>query len=253
MLGLNNKRTAMINKRLFLFHLFRLKASSISEISRLLGLSIPAISRMAKELVDDGMIIIEESTKQTLMRGNNAGVIRLAKTQHHIVCIDVRPHALHSILSDAFGQVLTTMHVTPMVLISKEALLEQLEREIAYYQNLYPKVPFKVALAFHGQVDIVNGISLMMPHAPWHEPFYVKFLLEQNTNLPIMLDNDCVMRALAQKWQLLRQHAHIPDISVINLDYGIGSSFLIHGDIYRGSLFGSGQIGHTHVHEVNLP
>lgn len=32
---------------------------------------------------------------------------------------------------------------------------------------------------------------------------------------------------------------------MINVDYGIGSSFVINDNIWRGSLFGSGQIGHT--------
>ncbi len=34
---------------------------------------------------------------------------------------------------------------------------------------------------------------------------------------------------------------------MINVDYGIGSSFVINDHIYRGSLYGSGQIGHTIV------
>lgn len=245
MLGLNNTRTATINKRLLMFHLFRLKQSTISELAHLMGLSIPAISRMVKDMVEEGSLVIEGSIKSNTGRGNNAGVIRLANISQQVICIDVRPNALHSEMCDVFGQVQTSLRITPLILISKEGLLEQLEREINYYKRIYPQANLHVALAFHGQVDRVNGISLMMPQAPWHEPFYVKFLLEQNTGLPVLLDNDCVMRALAQKWYLLRQNEDIPDFAVINLDYGIGSSFLIHGEIYRGSLFGSGQIGHT--------
>ena len=37
------------------------------------------------------------------------------------------------------------------------------------------------------------------------------------------------------------------DFCILNIDYGIGSSFLISNDIYRGKHFGSGQIGHTTV------
>ena len=113
-----------------------------------------------------------------------------------------------------------------------------------------------VALALHGQVDSEKGVSLFMPQVRWHKPLYVKYLLEQRTGLEVEIDNDCVMRTLAQKWFLLRQTEHIgsemvlknsklQDFCVINLDYGIGSSFIINQEIYRGSLFGSGQIGHT--------
>jgi predicted NBD/HSP70 family sugar kinase len=59
-----------------------------------------------------------------------------------------------------------------------------------------------------------------------------------------MVDNDCVMLALAEKWQNNSQER---DFCVINVDYGIGSSFVINEQIYRGCLYGSGQIGHTIV------
>ena len=50
------------------------------------------------------------------------------------------------------------------------------------------------------------------------------------------------MLALAEKWQ---NHGQARDFCVINVDYGIGSSFVINERIYRGTLYGSGQIGHT--------
>jgi predicted NBD/HSP70 family sugar kinase len=49
------------------------------------------------------------------------------------------------------------------------------------------------------------------------------------------------MLALAEKWQ---NPAANGDFCVINVDYGIGSSFVINDNIWRGSLYGSGQIGH---------
>ncbi|AUB46632.1 NAGC-like transcriptional regulator [Klebsiella pneumoniae] len=52
------------------------------------------------------------------------------------------------------------------------------------------------------------------------------------------------MLALAEKWQ---HQGTQQDFCVINVDYGIGSSFVINDHIYRGSLYGSGQIGHTIV------
>ncbi len=45
-----------------------------------------------------------------------------------------------------------------------------------------------------------------------------------------MVDNDCVMLALAEKWQKNSQEWYF---CVINVDYGIGSSFVINEQIYR--------------------
>ena len=83
-----------------------------------------------------------------------------------------------------------------------------------------------------------------MPQARWKTPIEIKYLLEEQLGVQVRVDNDCVMLALAEKWQ----HQGIqPDFCVINVDYGIGSSFVINDQIYRGSLYGSGQIGHTIV------
>lgn len=101
-----------------------------------------------------------------------------------------------------------------------------------------------LALAIHGQVDPVTGVSQTMPQAPWTTPVEVKYLLEEKLGIRVMVDNDCVMLALAEKWQ---NNSQGRDFCVINVDYGIGSSFVINEQIYRGSLYGSGQIGHTIV------
>lgn len=81
-----------------------------------------------------------------------------------------------------------------------------------------------------------------MPQAPWKQPVEMKYLLEEKLNVRVMVDNDCVMLALAEKWQNEGQYR---DFCVINVDYGIGSSFVINDQVWRGSLYGSGQIGHT--------
>ena len=52
------------------------------------------------------------------------------------------------------------------------------------------------------------------------------------------------MLALAEKWQ---HQGTQQDFLLTDVDYGIGSSFVINDHIYRGSLYGSGQIGHTIV------
>ena len=83
-----------------------------------------------------------------------------------------------------------------------------------------------------------------MPQAPWKEHIEMKYLLEEKLKTRVLLDNDCVMLALAEKWQNTDNQQ---DFCVINVDYGIGSSFVINQQIYRGSLYGSGQIGHTIV------
>lgn len=125
-----------------------------------------------------------------------------------------------------------------------QALLSEIEKCWHRHRKLWPDRTINLALAIHGQVDPVTGVSQTMPQAPWTTPVEVKYLLEEKLGIRVMVDNDCVMLALAEKWQ---NNSQGRDFCVINVDYGIGSSFVINEQIYRGSLYGSGQIGHTIV------
>ena len=368
---MNNERVAAFNKGLFLFHLFRQQQATISELSELLGLSVTAVSRIAKELCEEGVIYFKEpKSNESKSRGRAAGTVCFTQEHCFVICLEVRPHSLHCVLTDIFGNVILPERIVPLSLDSKESLITTLIEQITFYQkhtlselksiamqasrsyhhlarlvspneygvttyssvrgDLRQQTSFiaspalqrlssgaatkfksrtaaslhrvsesnvnkskvepvlgqyslKVAIAMHGQVDYINGVSILMPQAAFHEPVHVKYFLEQQLGVPVMLDNDCVMRTLAQKWYLLREASSVvlnqeqsaavaqgvsingaatadslinlssmasvamPDFCVINLDYGIGSSFLINGEIYRGTLFGSGQIGHTIV------
>lgn len=243
MLGINNERMYEFNRALFLFNLFKFKQATVSEIANSMELSIPAVSRITKELIHENKI--EMFNLNSNSRGRKAGLIKFVQDDDLIICLDVRPNSIHSVLSNLFGEVLQKEIIHKVEFYNKDILLDTLIEVIKEYQNKNKNAKFRCAIAMHGQVDSVNGISLMMPQLKWHEPIYVKYILEKKLNIPVLVDNDCVMRCLAQKWHLLRTGIEHRDFCTLNLDYGIGSSFIINNEIYRGSLFGSGQIGHT--------
>lgn len=243
MLGINNERMYEFNRSLLLFNLFKLKQATVSELATCMDLSVPAVSRITKELINENKIEMIELNSSS--RGRKAGLIKFTQDDDLIVCLDVRPSSIHSVLSNLFGEVLQRESIYRIEFHNKDILLDSMATIVKNYQKAYPNSRFRCAIAMHGQVDSVNGISLMMPQLSWHEPVYVKYLLEKQLNIPVQVDNDCVMRCLAQKWHLLRKGIEHQDFCTLNLDYGIGSSFIINNEIYRGSLFGSGQIGHT--------
>lgn len=125
-----------------------------------------------------------------------------------------------------------------------QSLLSAIANCWRQYHNRYPQQEINLALGVHGQVDPLTCVSQTMPQAQWKSPVEMKYLLEEQLGVQVRIDNDCVMLALAEKWQ---SHGTEQDFCVINVDYGIGSSFVINDQIYRGSLNGSGQIGHTIV------
>ncbi|HAT6343674.1 TPA: ROK family protein [Aeromonas hydrophila] len=237
---MNNQKVRHHNKQVLLALLYQLKEASKSTLARHCELSIPAVSKILDELVAEG--VISHSEQNLSQRGINGGSYRIASGQGAILCLNISPTSLESILVDNL--------ITPLDDYAGQKIAPQIPDELlrlieaCYYQHKrrHKGLAIRLAIAVHGQVNTASGVSQTMPQAPWHAPVELKYLLEERLGCEVMVDNDCIMLALAQKWQGAE---NVGDFCVINVDYGIGSAFIINGQIYRGALFGSGQIGHT--------
>lgn len=242
-LGFNNARVRQANKQIFLSHLWREKQLSKSQLAQLTSLSIPAVSNILEELMDEGRI---SHSRETLsQRGLSSGSYHLPETGAWTLCINVTPTSITSQLADARLVAVGDWRHEVIKPDTPKALLAALATHWREYHRQFPEVTINLALGVHGQVDPITGASKTMPQAPWKTPVEIKYLLEEMLGVQVRLDNDCVMLALAEKWQ---NPAAKGDFCVINVDYGIGSSFVINDNIWRGSLYGSGQIGHTIIH-----
>lgn len=240
--GLNNARVRQVNKAIFLTHLWREKQLSKSQLAQLTGLSIPAVSNILQELMDEGRI--SHSTENLSARGLNSGSFQIPLTDPWTLCMNITPTSIESQLADARLLPVGEPGRQSFNAESPRELLDNIAQHWRHYRQRYPEQRINLALGVHGQVDPVTGVSQTMPQGRWKTPVEMKYLLEERLGVQVRLDNDCVMLALAEKWQ---NPAGLRDFCVINVDYGIGSSFVIHDQVWRGSLYGSGQIGHTIV------
>ncbi|WP_409306726.1 ROK family protein [Pectobacterium sp. B1J-3] len=238
--GLNNFRMRQLNKELIMSLIWREKKVTKSLIAKQTDLTIPAVSNILEELLSEGYV--RHSDINLSNRGIGSGSYMLPELNPITLCLNVTPTTIESQLVDheisPMGELTHKIIDAP----TPQALLEAIVQAYITCQINIPDKKIRLAIAMHGQVDPETGVSQTMPQAPWKEPIEVKYLLEERLKCRVMMDNDCVMLALAEKWQGYHEKK---DFCVINVDYGIGSSFVINNVIYRGSLHGSGQIGHT--------
>lgn len=240
--GLNNQRVRQINRQTIMKLVWQHKRLSKSQFSQHTGLSIPAVSKILDELVADGKL--SHSSENLSNRGINSGSYQIPADGAFILCMNVTPTSIESQLCDAQLSPLGEFERIQVNATTPQSLLAAIENIWRNQRKSWSKKTINLALGIHGQVDPITGVSQTMPQAPWRQPVEIKYLLEEKLGITVRVDNDCVMLALAEKWQ---NPANRQDFCVINVDYGIGSSFVINGQIYRGSLYGSGQIGHTIV------
>lgn len=239
---INNQQIRHHNKCVLLELLYRVKRANKSTLARLAQISIPAVSNILEELAREKRVVNVEEEKPS--RGNSGGVWLIAPEGSWTLCLNITPTSIESQLANACLSPKGEFERVAIEAPNPQALLAEIGKCWHRHRKLWPNRTINLALAIHGQVDPVTGVSQTMPQAPWKTPIEVKYLLEEKLGVRVRVDNDCVMLALAEKWQ---NTARGRDFCVINVDYGIGSSFVINDQVYRGSLYGSGQIGHTIV------
>ncbi|KHT61707.1 hypothetical protein RJ45_21365 [Photobacterium gaetbulicola] len=243
--GLNNYDLRCYNRRIALKLLYQHKGLSKSQLSETMGLSIPAVSKIVQDLIDENRVEVEEISHSG--RGNHRGIYKVTSQRPCTICISIIPGQLMAIVVDNEIKPLTPLAKREVTLETPEQLIDDLVQLIVMVKNEANVTDYRLAVAVHGQVDVKSGASLKMPHAQWQGRIELKYLLQSRLNVDVLLDNDCVMMALAEKWKMYEEQR---DFCVLNISNGIGSSFLISNDVYRGPHFGSGQIGHTFV-EMN--
>lgn len=240
--GLNTQEVRIHNCKVILELLYREKVLSKSQLSVRTGLSIVAISNIIKELLNKKLIEPIQSPQKR--RGNADQLYTIVNKTDHILCLNVMPNKLTGLVVNNHIIISSEIKSIDIHPFTKEDLIKQIINFYMSFKQQYPTSKLNLAMAIHGQVDVNTGTSLNMPQAPWKDAIEFKYLLSSYLKIDVILDNDCVMLALAEKWLNYHQNN---DFCVLHLDYGVGSSFVINNNIYRGQQFGSGQIGHTIV------
>lgn len=91
-----------------------------------------------------------------------------------------------------------------------------------------------------GPLDLKKGIVLTPPNLPaWH--FYpITEKMQDILHIPVYLENDANLACLGEAVAGAGKHADI--VQYLTISTGVGSSFVIHGDIYQGA--------HGFAHEI---
>ncbi|EGQ8730416.1 ROK family transcriptional regulator [Vibrio parahaemolyticus] len=240
--GLNNQQVRQYNCRIIMELLYKHKGMTKSQLAQSTQLSIPAVTKIIDFLIEQGKV--ENALPLQTKKGNFKGLYKVSCNHPATICMNVSPTRIQAIMVNNEITPRSDFVNYPISPSTPEELIENIISVIVACRQVNPMAAYRLSIAVHGQVDTHVGSSMRMPQAPWTEAIEIKYILEQRLNVDVLVDNDCVMMALAEKW--MDGHGG-EDFCVLNVDYGIGSSFLINNNIYRGKMFGSGQIGHIKV------
>jgi N-acetylglucosamine repressor len=232
------------NSLLVLEIIIRNKNTSRRDLTKEMGITPAAITKITKKLIERGYL--REVGRGETTGGRPPIILELNSNKGYIIGLYYAPSEVSVILMNLHSEIVYSSKVQ-LVSKVKETILEEsfkmVEKAIEHSEGV--KI-LGIGVAMNGLVDYENGISIFSPHYRWRD-FPIKKEIEKRFMIPTVVDNDVRMMALAE-----REYGGAKDYDnfiMLNVGDGIGSGIVINGEVFRGATFSAGEIGHIKVNE----
>jgi predicted NBD/HSP70 family sugar kinase len=100
-----------------------------------------------------------------------------------------------------------------------------------------------VAVAVPGLVDQASGTLVRAPNLGWHRLGIVDELRARLPELPIRVENEANLAALAEHWQGAARG--VRNFICVFGEVGVGAGIVVDGELYRGAHGFGGEFGHV--------
>lgn len=234
----SSKNTTL--KKRILQYLISAGDSSIADICKEIELSVPTVTKLVVDLLEDGYI--RDSGKLDTSGGRRPNIYGLNPESGYFVGVDVQRTKIKLALLDFSGRFVDEESELPYNLENTPEALEKLCSAIeTYLVNLpVPKEKvLRVGINMTGRVNSVSGYS--------YSYFYfnerpLAQLVEDRIDIPVNLENDS--RAMAYGEYIKGAVKGEKDVLFININWGLGSGIIMDGKLYYGKSGFSGEFGH---------
>jgi glucokinase len=129
---------------------------------------------------------------------------------------------------------------------SAEAPLEVIVAAVEELRSKSPEPPVAVGLGSPGAIDPASGTLIgRTAHLPHWDSLPLRALLERRLSLPVRVDNDANLAALAESRAGAARGARVS--LTLTLGTGVGCGVVVEGRVFRGASGGAGEIGHLPI------
>jgi Transcriptional regulator/sugar kinase len=240
--GIRHDEMRKRNRALVIDAVRRAGQPSRTEIAGMTGLSHSTISAIAAVLIEEGTMR-EAGTGEpgAARRGRPQVAIALNSKAASVVCLYLSFNNLSAALVDYCGQVIDTRTTRISTLtVDRDALVQAAitaVREIARDHPAFMRIVFAV----QGITDSAGRELQWSPITP-HRNLPLGPALEKAFGVPVTVQNDCNMIAVALRW--LNPERYGDNFVAILLSQGIGMGLMVDGRLFTGTRSSGGEFGH---------
>jgi glucokinase-like ROK family protein len=225
---------------------------SRAEIARRTDLSRSTVSDIVGELLALGLV--REVGAGVSSGGRRPIVLEFDDAAAVILGVDLGASHVAVTLTDLRGTVLAWEHRDHPVRDDPPgalALVTSLAERCLATWGGSPRLLLGAGVAVPSPVDPARPDQLDDVVVPQWRGVAVGQPLRRRFRVPVLVDNDANMGALAERWWGAGRG--VDDFVYVKLATGIGSGFFIRGDVYRGASGVAGEIGHLSIDPAGTP
>ncbi|MDQ0253010.1 putative NBD/HSP70 family sugar kinase [Evansella vedderi] len=229
------------NQNLILEEILKKKQISRADLAKSLNISAPSISSNVEPLLRAGILYERGLGKSAA--GRKPIMLQFNFKYGYILGIDLSKGRIVSALSDLSGkpEKITKGQRTKNVV--GHDLINMIEEHIYMVLN-EEKVPptsvLAIAIASPGILMNHRHIRLDPEQINWQD-VNPALILQERLNISVVLENDINLATLAE-YQSLKKYERTENMVFISIGRGLGSGLIIHGELYKGSFGGAGEV-----------
>lgn len=213
---------------------------SIADLSKELNTSIPTITKLVGELIEEGFIV--DMGKQGTNGGRRPSIYGLNPSAGYFVGIDVRNDLIGIAVTNFKGQIADVTVELPFSLHTNEESLRQLCRMVKDHLTR-ANIPVEMVMAYGinltGRVNHETGYCFTYFIG---EDRPIGAFMEEELGAPVFVENDS--RAMTYGEYICGVANNEKDMLFINVSWGLGMGMIIDGKLSYGKSGYSGEIGH---------
>ncbi|MBD5456431.1 MAG: ROK family protein [Lachnospiraceae bacterium] len=248
--GVNHRDMNINNKYVILKALATQGAMPRNELSILSGLSKMAITAIANEYLEQG--ILRECGELSSSGGRKPKLLELNPNALLTLAISIDREMLLVGIVNARGAILRSEHIpfrqvdTNQILIDNIFYLCDIMMKDSLSSNFWG-----IGVSCVGPLSIEEGEILNPPDFGSIHNLPIVRLLKEKYNLPCYLQNDMCLAALAEAYY--GKHSLLRNFLYIGISSGIGGGVILDRKLFTGTSGLAGIIGHSIVQMNGLP
>ena len=239
--GMNMEQVKRQNRGAILNYIVESGPVSRKEIAGITGLTPAAVTQICNSLLEE-KILVELGTAKSQGVGRKKVLVDIDYDYAYIFAINIEPESVVIAISNLKGDAVAQTSFKLAGDTEPNIVLKEIANMAKDMAREYEDLPLKgVSVGISGIVDKEAGVSVHA-YGIWKEKVEVAAVLEEEFQLPVIIENNVNALAFAEK--IFGFGKKYENLMLIKWGPGVGSSLILHKELYEGTDRKAAELGH---------